>query len=55
MRPLLTQEALEAGADAVHKMAVEAGFGAFINRDQERALAAAVIRRVDTQREVEGR
>ena len=40
----MTQQELEAGADAVAKLASDAGYGSFINRDEERALAAAVIK-----------
>jgi hypothetical protein len=47
---MITTAALEAGADAVHDVVAAAGYAAFITRDQERGLAAAVIRKVDAQR-----
>lgn len=46
----MTQDELEAGADGVHDVVAAAGYSAFINRDQERGLAAAVLRKVDAMR-----
>lgn len=46
----MTQQELEAGADGVHEVLVQAGYAQFVNRDQERSLAAHVIRRVDALR-----
>ena len=40
----MTQQELEAGADAVARMAAKYGVGNWIDRDQEREIAAEVIR-----------
>lgn len=47
---MISQGDLEAGADGVHEVAEAAGYASWINRDQERGLAAAVIRKVDAHR-----
>ena len=39
----MTQQELEAGADAVAKIAARHGVGSWIDRDQEREIAAEVI------------
>jgi hypothetical protein len=46
----MTQDELEAGADGVHEVAAAAGYSAYIDRDVERGIAAAVIRKVDAYR-----
>ena len=40
----MEQNELEAGADAVAKVTAKYGVGSYISRDQERELAAVVIR-----------
>lgn len=42
----MTKEELEAGANAVHAVAEKYGLAMFVNRDQEREVAAAVIKAV---------
>lgn len=42
----MTKEELETGADAVHALAVKYGIAMFVTRDQEREVAAAVIKAV---------
>jgi hypothetical protein len=43
----MTQGELAAGADAVHKLASDKGYSAYMSEDLYRAIAAEVIRAVD--------
>lgn len=45
----MTKEELEAGADAVHAIAEKYGLAMFVTRDQEREVAAAVIKAMREQ------
>lgn len=46
----MTQEELEAGADAVYEIAVQHHVAGWLSRDQLREIAAAVIKAVDKKR-----
>lgn len=46
----LSQGALDAGAQAAIKVFTDAGFGAFIDMDKARGLAAPIIRAADEYR-----
>lgn len=46
----MTQGELDAGGRGVIDAATAAGYGAFINLDQARGIAAVVIRKVDAHR-----
>lgn len=47
----MTQEELEAGADAVHALAVKYGVTILMTREQEREVAAEVIKAFLKKRE----
>ncbi len=50
----MTQEELEKGADAVEVVAQKHGLAAWVNRDQLREIAAAVITALDGMRKPSG-
>lgn len=49
----LSQKELDAGADAVIKLATEAGYGSFVSMDSARSIAAAVIKAYQAEQAAE--